>query len=411
MSQWYIAVDGQQQGPMDHSQAVALVQANPGAFCWQPGFEAWLPAAQVPALQAGAAGAPTGKVNPNPGGGGAGQGTTGGGQRVMSSGLKVDTGGFGVATGPAAGGGSHGFNTPAKPAAGGGTSGFANTGPAGAASGFGGTVQSVQRTRSSHEIDFEIHGAEMQFVEVELDPGESVIAEAGSMMFKAPSVVMNTIFGDGSGQDAGKGFFRRMVSAGARVLTGESLFMTVFTHEGHGKTRVAFGAPYPGNIIPINLADVGGRLICQKDCFLCGAKGVAVGIYLQQKILTGLFGGEGFIMQKLEGDGWVFVHAGGTLVKRDLQAGEVLHVDTGCVAAFTGGISMDVERVGGVKSMIFGGEGVFFARLTGPGTLWLQSLPFSRLAGRMLAAATTRSQGEGSILGGIGNILDGDNRQ
>ena len=258
------------------------------------------------------------------------------------------------------------------------------------------------------DIDFEIRGHEMQFVEIELDPGESAIAEAGSMMFKAPTVEMDTIFGDGTVKP--KGLFGHIASAGKRLLTGESLFMTVFTHQGQGKARVAFAAPYPGTILPFHLADMGGAIICQKDAFLCAAKGVSVGIHFQKKIMTGLFGGEGFIMQKLEGDGFAFVHCGGTLVEKTLESGEELHVDTGCLAAMTPSVDFDIVRAGSVKSMIFGGEGVFFAHLRGPGKVWLQSLPFSRLAGRVLAnAGPAGGVGEGSVLGGLGGIFDGDN--
>ncbi|PLX38375.1 MAG: TIGR00266 family protein [Hyphomicrobiales bacterium] len=277
------------------------------------------------------------------------------------------------------------------------------------------SMPSMRNARSrdlADDIDFEIQGAEMQFVEIELDPGESAVAEAGAMMFKAPSITMNTVFGDGSTSSGAGGFLDKLVGAGKRLVTGESLFTTVFTHEGSGKARVAFAAPYPGHILPIKLDTVGRKLICQKDSFLCAARGVQLGIHFQKRILTGLFGGEGFIMQSLEGDGWVFVHMGGTLVARDLAPGEELHVDTGCVAAFTADVDFDLERAGSIKSMIFGGEGVFFARLTGPGRVWLQSLPFSRLAGRMFAAMPQgggRDAGEGSVLGGIGRMLDGDN--
>jgi uncharacterized protein (TIGR00266 family) len=258
------------------------------------------------------------------------------------------------------------------------------------------------------DIDFEVKGNEMQFVEIELDPGESAIAEAGSMMFKDAHVSMETIFGDGSHASQTGGFMGKIMGAGKRLLTGESLFTTQFTHQGQGKAKVAFAAPYPGKILPMRLSEMGGTLICQKDSFLAGAKGVSIGIAFQKKIMTGLFGGEGFIMQKLEGDGWVFCHAGGSIYQRTLQPGEVLHVDTGCVVAYTAGIDFDVVRAGGVKSMIFGGEGVFFAQLTGPGHIWLQSLPFSRLAGRILANASGGSE-EGSALGGLGRIFDGDN--
>ncbi|MGF1456639.1 MAG: TIGR00266 family protein [Alphaproteobacteria bacterium] len=258
-------------------------------------------------------------------------------------------------------------------------------------------------------IDYRIAGTEMQYVEIELDPGESAVAEAGSMMYKSPRVAMNTIFGDGSGQD--KGFVNKLIGVGKRVLTGESLFMTVFTHEGEGKSHVAFAAPFPGTILPLHLAEYGGTLICQKDSFLAAAKGVSIGIAFQRRIMTGLFGGEGFIMQRLEGNGWAFVHMGGTLIERTLEPGEELHVDTGCIAAMTSDVDYDIVKAGGIKTMLFGGEGFFFARLTGPGKVWLQSLPFTRLAGRVLANAnfTGSGQGEGSILGPVGNILRGDN--
>jgi len=273
------------------------------------------------------------------------------------------------------------------------------------------TVAKAGGSRSSganDALDYEIRGQEMQYVEVELDPGESAIAEAGSMMFKDTCVHMDTIFGDGS--RAPSGFLGKLVGAGKRLLTGESLFMTVFTHQGQGKARVAFAAPYPGTILAFRLADLGGALIAQKDAFLCAAKGVTIGIHFQRKILTGLFGGEGFIMQKLEGDGVAFVHVGGCVIERELGSGEELHIDTGCVAAMTPSIDFDVVSAGSVKSMIFGGEGVFFARLRGPGKVWMQSLPFSRLAGRILAnAGPMGGRGEGSILGPVGDIFDGDN--
>jgi uncharacterized protein (TIGR00266 family) len=261
---------------------------------------------------------------------------------------------------------------------------------------------------TAHEIDYQIRGHEMQYVEVELDPGESAVAEAGSMMYKDPSIAMSTVFGDGSGQS--RSFVDKLVGAGKRLLTGESLFTTVFTHEGAGKARVAFAAPYPGTILALDLAQYRGRLICQKDSFLAAAKGVSIGIAFQRRVMTGLFGGEGFIMQKLEGDGVVFVHAGGTLLERELKAGEELHVDTGCLVALTDGVDYDVETVGGVKSMIFGGEGVFFARLRGPGHVWLQSLPFSRLAGRIAANLTPlgRRTDEGSVLGPLGDFMRGN---
>lgn len=260
------------------------------------------------------------------------------------------------------------------------------------------------------DVDFEIKGQELQFVEIELDPGESAIAEAGAMVWKDAHVGMTTVFGDGSDQGGG-GFMGKLLGAGKRLVTGESLFTTVFTHNGTGKARVAFSAPVPGAILPIRLRDVGGTLICQKDSFLAAAKGVSIGIQFQRKVMTGLFGGEGFIMQKLEGDGMVFVQMGGTVVERTLAPGETIHVDTGCLAAYTPTVDFDLIAAGGVKSMIFGGEGVFFAQLRGPGKVWVQSLPFSRLAGRMLAAAGSRggqNRGEGSALGQFGDLISGN---
>jgi len=259
------------------------------------------------------------------------------------------------------------------------------------------------------DIDFEIKGEDLQFVEVELDPGESAVAEAGAFVWKDASVQMTTIFGDGSA-DQGGGIMGKLLGAGKRLVTGESLFTTVFTHQGQGKARVAFASPTPGTILPLNLGQLGGTLICQKDSFLAAARGVSIGIHFQKRMMTGLFGGEGFIMQRLEGDGWVFVQMGGTLVERTLGPGEELHVDTGCLAAYTPGVDFDLVMAGGVKSVLFGGEGLFFARLRGPGKVWIQSLPFARLAGRMMQAAQGQggNQGEGSILGGLGRMIDGN---
>jgi uncharacterized protein (TIGR00266 family) len=263
--------------------------------------------------------------------------------------------------------------------------------------------------RKNHEIDYFIQGEEMQLVEIELDPQEIAIAEAGAFMYMDEGIQMTTIFGDGSEKDGG-GFFNKIWGAGKRLLTGESLFMTAFTHTGAGKARVAFASPYPGKIIPMDLSLFGGKLICQKDAFLCAAKGVSIGIEFQRKLGTGLFGGEGFIMQKLEGDGLAFCHAGGHIVRRTLRPGEVLRVDTGCLVAYTQTVEYDIQFVGGIKNTIFGGEGLFFATLKGPGDVWLQTLPISRLASRILAYGTTKRKEEGSILGGLGNLLDGDNR-
>lgn len=260
--------------------------------------------------------------------------------------------------------------------------------------------------RTNHEIDYKIYGEEMQCVEIELDPQETVIAESGSFMMMEQDIQMETIFGDGSKQQTG--FMGKLFSAGKRLLTGESLFMTAFTHTGSGKRRVTFASPYPGKIVPLDLSLLGGKMICQKDSFLCAAKGVAVGIEFQKKLGTGLFGGEGFIMQKLEGDGLAFVHAGGTILEKELRAGETLKVDTGCIVAFTKDVDYDIQFVGGIKNTFFGGEGLFFAKLTGPGKVWIQSLPISRLASRIISYGSGARKEEGSILGGLGNMLDGD---
>ena len=259
---------------------------------------------------------------------------------------------------------------------------------------------------NNHDIDYKIYGDDMQFVEVELDPGETVIAEAGGLMMMEDGISMETIFGDGA-SGGGSGLMGKLFSAGKRVLTGESLFMTTFTNQGQGKKHVSFASPYPGKIIPMDLSEYGGKIICQKDAFLAAAKGVSVGIEFQRKIGAGFFGGEGFIMQKLEGDGLSFVHAGGTIIKKDLQPGEVLRVDTGCLVAMTSNVDYNIEMVKGVKTALFGGEGLFFATLRGPGSVWIQSLPFSRLASRVFAAAPQAgggSKGEGGI-GGFFNMF------
>ena len=260
---------------------------------------------------------------------------------------------------------------------------------------------------SNHEIDYRIYGEEMQYVEVELDPQETAVAEAGAFMMMEDGIQMQTIFGDGSQQS---GLIGKLFSAGKRLLTGESLFMTAFTNGSQGKRKVSFASPYPGKIIALDLSGFGGRITCQKDSFLCAAKGVSISIEFQRKLGAGLFGGEGFIMQKLEGDGMAFVHAGGYVAEKELRAGEVLKIDTGCIVAFTKEIHYDIQFVGGIRNTIFGGEGVFFATLQGPGKVWIQTLPISRLAGRILSYATTNRKEEGSILGGIGNLLDGDGR-
>ncbi len=258
-------------------------------------------------------------------------------------------------------------------------------------------------------IDYFIHGNDMQFVEIELDPEEAAVGEAGSMMYMEDGISMETVFGDGSEQQGG--IFGKLMGAGKRLVTGESLFTTVYVNKGQGKKRVAFAAPYTGRIIPFDLAKYNGRMICQKDAFLCAAKGVSLGIAFQKKLTTGFFGGEGFIMQKLEGDGMAFVHSGGSVIEKQLAPGELLRVDTGCVVAYTSEIDFDIQFVGGIKTALFGGEGLFFAVLKGPGTVWLQSLPFSRLASRIFAAAPVSQGGGGSSSeegGVLGNLFNGD---
>lgn len=262
---------------------------------------------------------------------------------------------------------------------------------------------------NTHEIDYQIFGEEMQFVEIELDPGETVIAEPGSFLMMDDEIEMKTIFGDGTGQE--EGLWGKVLGAGKRVLTGEKLFMTAFTHDGVGKAKVSFASPYPGKIIPIDLSKKEGKIICQKDAFLCAAKGTTVGIEFSKRLGRGFFGGEGFIMQKIEGNGLAFLHAGGYIVEKELEVGEHLRVDTGCLVGFTQHVDYDIEFVGGVKNTIFGGEGLFFASLIGPGKVWIQTLPISRLSDRIMSHAPGyggRRKGEGSILGGLGNLLDGD---
>ena len=264
---------------------------------------------------------------------------------------------------------------------------------------------------TSHEIDYHVYGEEMQYVEIELDPQEVVIAEAGSFMMMENGIKMETIFGDGSTEQ--QGFLGKLLTAGKRVLTGESLFMTAYINQDLAKRKVSFASPYPGKIIPIDLTQYQGKFICQKDSFLCAAKGVSVGIEFSRKLGRGLFGGEGFIMQKIEGDGMAFVHSGGTLARKELQAGEVLKVDTGCIVGFTKDVDYDIEFIGGIKNSVFGGEGLFYATLRGPGVVYIQSLPFSRLADRIIASAPKAGgsgREEGSLLGGLGRMIDGDNR-
>ena len=263
--------------------------------------------------------------------------------------------------------------------------------------------------RQNHEIDYKIYGEEMQYVEVELDPNETAIAEPGAFMMMDDGIQMETLFGDGS-QQQNNSIFNKLLNAGKRMLVGENLFMTAFTNKSYGIKQVSFASPYPGKIVPLDLRELGGKVICQKDAFLCAAKGVSIGIEFQRKLGTGLFGGEGFIMEKLEGDGLAFLHASGYVQQKTLVSGEILKIDTGCIVGFTSTVDYDIQFVGGIKNTIFGGEGLFFAKLTGPGKVWIQSLPVSRLAARILAYGTYKRKEEGSILGGLGNLLDGDGR-
>lgn len=367
MNEWFFSFENITSGPYTLDYAKTFAREHQGAYCWRQGLSDWVPiydATEIrPMKKDGVTPFP-----PTP-------------AHMMSSRPMV----LPVITQ------SNPVNTQSF------------VGDALSSNGFG-------RHSVTDGIDYKIYGHEMQFVEIELDPQESAVAEAGAMMYKSADVKMETIFGDGSASQQ-SGIMGLLLGAGKRLLTNESLFITVFTQTAHHKGKVAFAAPFPGTILALNLKDYDGKLICQKDSFLAAAKGVQIGIHFQRRILTGLFGGEGFVMQKLEGEGWVFIHAGGCLQKIELSVDETLHVDTGCLAAMTGSVDFDIQQAGGIKTMLFGGEGLFFARLTGPGTVWLQSLPFSRLAGRMLSAAPQgggRQQDEGSILGGLGNLLGGD---
>lgn len=351
MVEWYYTKNGGQQGPIDGRELKEMARSGelkPRDLVWKEGMDDWAPASRISGLFDG--GVP---VPPPP--------------------------------------------RPVQPAA-----------PA-ARSMARDTARAGGGARRCHEVTYQIYGDDMQVVEVELDPGETVIAEAGAMNYMEEEITFEAKMGDGSRPDSG--FFGRIFDAGKRVLTGESLFMTHFTNNGVGIRRVAFAAPYPGKIIALDLDEVEGELLCQKDAFLAAALGTEIGIAFTRRLGTGFFGGEGFILQRLRGDGMAFIHAGGTIVKREL-AGETLRVDTGCLVAFTRGVDYDIERAGGLKSMIFGGEGLFLATLRGHGTVWLQTLPFSRLANRIIASAPRRggsSRGEGSVLGGLGDLF-GDSR-
>ncbi len=345
-AQWYMAIGGQQVGPVSEAEILANLRngtLDSDALVFTSGMSAWTPVSQVSQL------------------------TTQLGAAFSAPGT------------------SGAFTPPIPPGA------------------------LAVRPRRAHDLDYKIYGGDMQFVEVGLDPGESAVAEAGVFMYMTPGVQMETVFGDGSQQQGGGGLMGALLGAGKRLLTGESLFMTVFSNPAPTRQRVAFAAPYAGQILAMDLADLGGELICQKDSFLCAARGVSIGIAFQKKLGVGLFGGEGFIMQKLEGDGLCFVHAGGSIHSLELSAGETLRVDTGCLVALQPSVNYDIQFVGKVKTAFFGGEGLFFATLRGPGKVWLQSLPLSRLADRIYKAApqTGRRTEEGSILGGLGNLLDG----
>jgi uncharacterized protein (TIGR00266 family) len=357
LEQWFVTNAGKQLGPMDAPAARLIAREAPGAWCWKQGMADWQLIYQVPEVRAVKKDGVTPFPDPTP-------------EMLQPKPASLPAH---AAPAPSP------VPTPAPAQNPGALRRPSFTPDPNASGGYG-------SSQTTEGVDFKLYGSETQFVELELDRGESAVAEAGAMMYKTCDVQMETLFGDGSQQSSG--LLGSLLGAGKRLLTGESLFTTVFSQQGSGKGRVAFAAPYPGTILPLNLRDFGGKLVCQKDSFLAGAKGVSIGIQFQKKILTGLFGGEGFVLQKLEGDGWVFVHLGGTVRKIDLAPGEALDVDTGCLAAMTQNVDYDIRMVGGgIKSMLFGGEGVFFARLTGPGTVWLQSLPFSRLAGRMLAAS------------------------
>ena len=365
--QWYFSSGDGVKGPVDTAFAKDLARENPGAWCWHAQMDDWQLVHTVPEIRRVKKDGvtpfpppPERLIHPKP-------------SRLPTGDLASIEDKIGVVTD---------------------SDSSARTGPP------------SSESPSMGGKPYRICGTETQFLELTLKRGDSVVAEAGAMMFKTSGVRFETIFGDGH-QTNESGIGASLLGAGRRWLTGESLFTTVFTQEGHGDGIVAFGAPFPGTILAIDLSEHGGQLICQKDSFLAGLDGISIGIHFQRRVLTGLFGGEGFILQKLEGDGLVFIHAGGTLRRFDLSAGQEIQVDTGCLAAMSPTVDYSLERVGGVRTMFFGGEGFFLAKVRGPGTVWLQSLPFSRLAGRMLANSSvgSRSQGEGSILGGLGDLF------
>ncbi len=412
MANWYIFIDGLQNGPLSTDEAKEFIRENQGAYCWQPGFSDWRPAYEVMEIWRFKKDGvtpfpkpPDNMMSKKPTQLPVAQSKQpksvhyGESLQQSSSNQQIDSA---PQLYPAVHQQDHSIHNHIQQSH---SSSSATESQTGTSSlGFGSNAY-------TQGIDFKIYGHEMQYVEIELDQGESAVSEAGALMYKSESVDMKTVFGDGTGEE--RGFMSRLLGAGQRLLTGESLFITVFTQNRGGKGRVAFAAPFPGTIIPLKLSEYNNKIICQKDSFLAGSKGVQVGIHFQRRILTGLFGGEGFIMQKIEGDGFIFMHVGGAVHRINLNHGEILHVDTGCLAAMTSTVDFDIMQAGGIKTMLFGGEGLFFAKLTGPGTVWLQSLPFSRLAGRMLACAPsgtsvgTQRQGEGSVLGSFGDLLGG----
>ncbi|NWH04801.1 TIGR00266 family protein [Desulfobacter latus] len=388
MTTWYLSTNDNIKGPFTTDQAKGFVRENHGAYCWRQGGNEWEPAHGVAEIWPVKK---NGTPFPSPP------------SHMMSTKpIARPVADLPVQSGSALQDGKTDKRLSPSPSRSGYDAGTDVTDSRNRSGGFG-------TTEFTEGIDFHIYGHEMQYIEVELDPGESAVAEAGALMYKTESIEMETVFGDAASSQS-QGFMSRLMGAGQRLLTGESLFITVFTQQRQGKGRVAFAAPFPGTIIPVDLTKYQNKIICQKDSFLAGAKGVQIKIFFQKRILTGLFGGEGFIMQKIEGDGWVFMHVGGAVKEITLSPGEMLHVDTGCLAAMTATVDFDIMQAGGIKTMLFGGEGLFFARLTGPGKVWLQSLPFSRLAGRMLACSPgtgSKRQGEGSILGNLGDLAGG----
>lgn len=385
--EWYVVENGQSVGPMSLDRLAGKLPqvGGPAAMVYGPGLTAWTPAGQVPViadrLAAASRGPAVDAAPPPPPGGGFQQRPSAGGGWGGQSQQQSSGGGYGVGPAPQP---SYNYQQ-GKPAS------------ALASPGYG-----SNRPRAD-VIDYKIFGEEMQYVEVTLDPGEVAIAEPGGMMYMEPGIVMQTVFGDPSAQQ--QGFLGKLMTAGKRALTGESLFVSTFTNQGQGRQVVAFAAPYPGKIIPVHLDQVGGELICQKDSFLAAARGVQIAIAFQKKIGVALFGGEGFIMQRLTGDGIALLHAGGTIMKRTLQPGETLRVDTGCIVAMHRTVHYDIQMTGGIKNTLFGGEGLFLATVTGPGDVWLQSLPFARLAGRILANSGGSGKDEGSVLGKMGGFL------